>query len=81
MTPEQRNPYIVLTVKCAGAGCSNVRGRANHWFVTSVDEGVFVCRPYSAQISLREADEPVCGQACAQKIFERYLTSGAGRRP
>ncbi len=80
MTPEPRNPYVVLTVKCAGAGCSNVRGHANHWFVTSVEDGVFICRGYSARISLRENDEPVCGQACAQKVFERYLTKGGERK-
>ena len=73
MSSEKRNPFIVLTVKCAGAGCANVRGHANHWFVTSVEEGVFICRVYSSQISLREHDEPVCGQACAQKVFERWL--------
>ncbi len=65
MSSDKRNPYMVLTVRCAGAGCTNVRGHANHWFVTSVEEGVFVCRAYSSQISLREHDEPVCGQACA----------------
>src|SRR5258708_37171064 len=73
MSSDKRNPYMVLTVRCAGAGCTNVRGHANHWFVTSVEEGVFVCRAYSSRISLREHDEPVCGQACAQKVFEKWL--------
>jgi hypothetical protein len=41
MNAESRNPYVVMTVKCAGAGCSYIRG-----------------------------------QACAQKLFERYLTKG-----
>ena len=39
MSSDKRNPYMVLTVRCAGAGCTNVRGHANHWFVTSVEEG------------------------------------------
>jgi hypothetical protein len=80
MTSEIRNPYVVLTVKCAGPVCSNVRGQANHWFVTSVEDGVYICRSFSAQISLRENEEPVCGQACAQKLFERYLAKGAERK-
>jgi hypothetical protein len=80
MTTDPRNPWIVLTVRCAAPGCANIRGHANHWFVTSIEEGVFICRPYSPQFGLRDHHEPVCGQACAQKIFDRYLTTQGGRR-
>ena len=68
-----RNPHLVTTVKCAAPGCTNVRRDANHWFVTAVEQQQFICRPYQSATSLRLADEPACGQACAQKLLERYL--------
>ena len=67
-----RNPHLVTTVKCAAPGCTNVRREANHWFVTSADQR-FTCRPYLATTDLHSTDAPACGQACAQKLFERYL--------
>jgi hypothetical protein len=67
------NPHLVTTVKCAAPGCTNVRRQANHWFVTSIEQQRFICRPFLSATSLRIADEPACGQACAQKLFERYL--------
>lgn len=73
---KPRNPHLVTTVKCAAPGCTNVRREANHWFVTSVEQR-FTCRPYSAAADLRPLDEPACGQACAQKLFERYLAKPA----
>ena len=70
------NPHLVTTVKCAAPGCTNVRREANHWFVISVEHR-FSCRPYSTASDLRSVDEPACGQACAQKLFERYLAKQA----
>lgn len=67
------NPHLVTTVKCAGPGCANVRREANHWFVTAIEHGKFTCRPYLPSFGLKDADEPACGQACAQKLLERYL--------
>jgi hypothetical protein len=71
-----RNPHLVATVKCAAPGCTNVRRETNHWFVTSAEQR-FTCRPYVVMADLRSADEPACGQACAQKLFERYLAKQA----
>lgn len=68
-----RNPHLVTTVKCAGPGCANVRREANHWFVTTIEENKFICRPYIPSLGLKETDEPACGQACAQKLMERFL--------
>ncbi len=73
---NSRNSHLVTTVKCAAPGCSNVRREANHWFVISVEQR-FTCRPYSAAPRLRPLDQPACGQACAQKLFERYLAKQA----
>jgi hypothetical protein len=70
---KSHNPHLVVTVKCAGPGCTKVRRDANHWFVTAVERGKFICRPYLAATELLVSDEPACGQACAQKLFERYL--------
>lgn len=72
---KPRNPHLVTTVKCAAPGCTNVRREANHWFVTSSDRERFICRPYLPAVGLRSPDEPACGQACAQKLFERYLAA------
>ena len=73
-----RNPHQVTTVKCAAPGCANVRREANHWFVISVVQGRFTCRHYSPAFTLRPIDEPACGQACAQKLLERYLAQQTG---
>ncbi len=70
-----RNPHVVISVKCAAPGCANVRRDANHWFVATIERGQFTCRPL-ATTDLLASDEPACGQACAQKLLERYL---AGR--
>ncbi len=72
---KPRNPHLVTTVKCAAPGCTNVRRETNHWFVTSADRDRFVCRPFIPAAGLRSSDEPACGQACAQKLFERYLAA------
>ena len=70
---NNRNPHVITTVKCAAPGCTNVRREANHWFVVAVEQQRFTCRPFASAAPLRLADEPVCGQACAQKLFEKYL--------
>jgi hypothetical protein len=73
---NSRNPHLVTTAKCAAPGCANVHREANHWFVISVEQR-FTCRPYFAAARLRPLDQPACGQACAQKLFERYLAKQA----
>jgi hypothetical protein len=73
---KDRNPHLIMTVKCAGPGCANVRRESNHWFVVSSETSRFTCRPYVPALGLRSADQPACGQACAQRLFERFL---AGR--
>ena len=73
---KPRNPHLVTTVKCAAPGCTNVRRETNHWFVTSAEQR-FTCKPYPATANLRSTDEPACGHACAQKLFERYLAKQA----
>jgi hypothetical protein len=70
------NPHLVITVKCAAPGCTNVRREVNHWFVTSAEHR-FICQPYSVTARLRPTDEPACGQSCAQKLFERFLAKQA----
>lgn len=81
------NPHEVKTVRCAH--CGAVRQEANHWFVATVKAGVFKCSPLLVvQLGvpepvlrkLRRGDEPVCGQQCAQKVFEQYLAQGISRR-
>jgi len=42
----------------------------NHWFLVSFP-GMFCCRAFDREM-LAE-DLPVCGQQCAQKLFEQWL--------
>ena len=78
------NPHEVKTVRCAH--CGVVRQEANHWFVILVSGGSFCCSPLRGRLTgtdagsqalvgrrLRKSEEPVCGQQCAQKVFEKYL--------
>lgn len=67
------NPFAVTTVKCAGPGCDAVRRDVNHWFTTAVIKGGFYCFPFDA-VLLNNSDKPVCGQQCAQKLFEQFLS-------
>jgi hypothetical protein len=70
-----RNPHLVVTVKCAAPGCANVRRDSNHWFAINIVPGKFLCRPYISTARLRPKDQPVCGQACAQKLLDRFLAN------
>jgi endogenous inhibitor of DNA gyrase (YacG/DUF329 family) len=86
------NSHMIKTVKCAH--CGKTREQANHWFVLAVVSGKFRCRPLASSVPaanqtpscgtpgprLKESDEPVCGQQCAQKLFERYLAGEMIRR-
>lgn len=67
------NPFSVTTVRCAGPGCDAVRRDVNHWFVTAEIKGGFHCFPFD-YVMLNNSDKPVCGQQCAQKVFEQWLT-------
>jgi len=65
------NPCDVHTVRCAV--CGKLREQANHWFLIWLTFG-FHCYPFD--IAPRQpGDLPVCGQACAQKEFERWMTA------
>jgi phage FluMu protein Com len=86
------NLHEIRTVRCAH--CGKLRQEANHWFVASVDNGKFRCAPLISRAKERAAtraalhlarglkknQEPACGQHCAQKLFERYLSSAAMRQ-
>lgn len=76
-----RNPHLVVTVKCAGPGCTNVRRESNHWFLITIELGTFICRPFSSTIDLQEIDKPVCGHACAQKLLECFLAKTVSHSP
>jgi hypothetical protein len=67
------NPHQLTTIKCAGPGCAHVRRESNHWFLITIEHGSFLCRPYHSARDLRLFDFPACGQACAQKLLERFL--------
>jgi endogenous inhibitor of DNA gyrase (YacG/DUF329 family) len=86
------NPYIIKTVKCAD--CGKAKQEGSHWFVLTVANGSFRCSPLgcstaaeptplcgSPGVRLTKSQAPVCGQQCAQKVFERYLTGEMMRRP
>ena len=77
----QNNPHLVVTVKCAGPGCANIRRESNHWFLITLEPEIFICRPFSSTINLQDDDKPVCGQACAQKLLECFLAKPASSSP
>lgn len=70
------NPHLVITVKCAGPGCPNVRRESNHWFLITLERDSFFCRPYLPACGLGPLDLPVCGNSCAQKLLDRFLAGG-----
>ena len=63
--------FKVSTVRCAGPHCDAVRGEVNRWFIVGFVEGVFCCRAFDGE--MRPEDLPVCGQQCAQRLFEQWL--------
>jgi hypothetical protein len=76
MSKSKFNAYGVSSIRCAAPTCTNVREKLEqHWFVTLVSEGEFTCRRYDPKRPLHSSDQPVCGQACALKLFDRYLAT------
>jgi hypothetical protein len=74
MAASNRNIYAVSAIKCAGPGCPKTRATADPWFVTVIDHDVFSCRPYAPSLRLGRSEQPVCGQACAVRLFDRFLS-------
>jgi endogenous inhibitor of DNA gyrase (YacG/DUF329 family) len=72
------NPHTVSTVKCAV--CGKQKESVNHWYIINAfripaPDAAFVCWPLEQVVEIKdEHDEPVCGQECAQKRFERWMT-------
>jgi len=75
MKAAKRNPYLLTTVTCAGPGCGRVQNGNHHWFITKIDQGAFICLPFSAGNLLLVSEQPVCGHVCAVRLFDRYLNS------
>ena len=65
------NPHEVKTVRCAN--CKKQKEQANHWFVVEMSH-YFLAVPLPAH-TLAEWEFPACGRACAQKLFEQWMTS------
>lgn len=76
MSHTFRNNNMVETIKCAGPGCHKTRTAIDPWFVTVIVRDVFSCRRYAPTRPLSRLEQPVCGQACAVRLFDSYL-SGA----
>jgi hypothetical protein len=60
--------------------CKKIRASdANRWWlvftVPSINGFSLVVRPWDRQ-GAREADEHACGEACATKMFSRFLSTG-----
>jgi len=68
------NPFSVQTIRCAGPNCEAVRREVNHWFVVFESDGEFMSYPLDVDAELDPAERPVCGQSCAQKLYEQYLS-------
>jgi hypothetical protein len=75
------NTYVLNSVRCAAPACNEVReGSERHWFITLVRQGDFRCRPYDPEVPLQTSEQPVCGQACALRLFDHYLAIHACRK-
>ena len=68
------HPGEVHTVRCLAPNCTAVKGSVNHWLVITIVADNFMCEPHYEGYKLGRRDYPVCGRACAQKMFEKYLT-------
>jgi hypothetical protein len=68
-----RNSNIINTVICAGPGCHKTRIGSDPWFVTVIVRDVFTCQRYTPSRPLGCLEQPVCGQACAVRLFDSYL--------
>jgi hypothetical protein len=66
------NAYVRNVVHCAGPNCDAVRKDVNHWFLVGFVDGTFCCRAFDGVVMFPE-DLPVCGQQCAQRLFEQWL--------
>lgn len=64
------NPCDVNTVRCAV--CGKLRETVNHWFLIWIGIA-FHCFPFDAAPRTPD-DNPVCGQGCAQKLYEKWMT-------
>jgi len=69
------NPYTGPAVRCAGPNCEQVKKETNHWFVVRIAAG-FECYRFNEASAMLSDHMPVCGQSCAQKLFEQYLSEG-----
>lgn len=73
MANSSGNPNAINTIKCAGPGCRNTTATTG-WFITLIVDEFFLCHRYSAFRPLRRSEQPACGQACAVRLFDRFLT-------
>lgn len=65
-----------------GATCDIIKKDVNHWYVVWIVKGEYRSRQFDpaliAQLKEKNVDVKwVCGRACAQKLYERYLETGA----
>lgn len=66
--------------------CGKAKGEANHWWMVMLgdvpcwDEGQpgqrFTLLPWNAAESRSQAIYHLCGQGCAMKAMERFMTTG-----
>jgi len=76
------NEFQSQVIRCSGPNCQETRKSTNHWFIISIDEEpsdpIFACWPLDMdsieEFGLSKEQRPVCGQSCAQKLFEDWMT-------
>lgn len=77
------NPHAITTVKCAN--CGKVKQEANHWFVIWISpEHCFHMLPLEKRSfpdAWLDSDIPVCGQSCAQRQLEIWMTKTRNAGP
>lgn len=74
------NPFVRPQYHCAGPKCEQIKKSGNHWFVIWEHDGAFTVFPLALRTypdAMLPTDQPVCGQACAQKLFEAWMARAA----
>jgi hypothetical protein len=66
--------------------CGRAQGLTNHWWIVYIGAGHgsgsnLVINPWDEALSREEEAKHACGNACTQKLLERFLATGSLASP
>jgi hypothetical protein len=71
------NPYISMSIRCAGPNCDHVKQTTNHWILMEIhnSHGPTISFGTWSDIDARQDGVlPLCGDACAIKMMQKWLS-------